>query len=109
MIRRATALLVLVAIVIPLAGCQTVRPNQKWPMLPEYPRPEVPKVSKVELMDAIDEMPAGEARARVKALANEVIDDLVETWRDFIFWGDRMDAVIKQYNEEAEDHNKKVD
>ena len=108
MIRRATALFVLAAIV-PLAGCQTTRPNQKWPVLPEYPRPEVPKVSKVELMDAIDEMPAGEVRERVKMLAVEVIDDLVETWRDFVHWGDRMDVVIEQYNKEAKRHNKKVD
>lgn len=108
MIRRATALLVLAALV-PLAGCQTTRPNQKWPVLPEYPRPEVPKVSKVELMDAIDEMPPGEARERVKLLATEVIGDLVESWLDFVHWGDRMDAVIEQYNEEAEKHNKRVD
>lgn len=108
MIRRATVLLVLVTL-IPLAGCQTVRPNQKWPMLPEYPRPEVPKVSKVELMDAIGELPAGAARERAKLLATEVIGDLVETWRDFTFWGDRMDAVIEQYNKEAKKHNKRVD
>ena len=108
MIRRATVLLVLASIV-PLAGCQTVRPNQKWPMLPEYPRPEVPKVSKVELMAAIDEMPAGAAREKVKLLTNEVIDVLVESWRDFTFWGDRLDAVIEQYNKEAKSHNKKVD
>lgn len=108
MIRRATALLTLVALV-PLAGCQVTRPNQKWPMLPEYPRPEVPKVSKVELMDAIGEMPAGEDRERVKLLATEVIGDLVETWRDFTFWGDRMDAVIKQHNREAKRHNRRID
>ena len=108
MIRRATALLVL-AVLVPLAGCQTTRPNQKWPMLPEYPRPETPKVSQVELMEAIDALPPGEVREKVKLLADEVIDALVETWRDFTFWGDRMDAVIRQYNEEAEKHNKKVD
>jgi len=108
MIRRATALLVLAAIV-PLTGCQTTSPNQKWPMLPEYPRPEVPKVSKVELMKAIDAMPPGEARERVKLLATELIGDLVESWRDFVHWGDRMDAVIEQYNKEAKKHNKRVD
>ncbi len=107
MIRRATSLIALAALL--LSGCATARPNQKWPMLPEYPRPEVPKVSKVELMDAIAAMPAGEARERVSLLATEAIGDLVDAWRDFTFWGDRMDAVIRQYNEEAEKHNKKVD
>lgn len=108
MIRRATAILAL-AILVPLAGCQSTRPNQKWPMLPEYPRPGVPKVSKVELMEAIDELPPGEARERVKLLAAEVIGDLVESWLDFVHWGDRMDAVIEQYNKEAARHNKRVD
>ncbi len=107
MIRRATSLIALAALL--LSGCATARPNQKWPMLPEYPRPEVPQVSKVGLMDAIDAMPLGEDRERVKSLATKVIDDLVEAWRDFTFWGDRMDAVIEQYNKEAKSHNEKVD
>lgn len=92
-----------------MSGCTTVRPNQKWPMLPEYPRPDVPKVSKVELMNAISALPAGEDRERVRLLANDVVGDLVETWRDFTFWGDRMDAIIRQYNKEAKKHNKRVD
>ena len=90
------------------AGCTTVKPNQSWPILPEYPRPEVPKISKVELLEAIDALPPGEEREKIKLLTNKLVDELVEAWRDFAFWGDRMNAAIQKYNEEAKDHNKKV-
>jgi len=37
-----------------------------------------------------------------------VTDELVAAWQDFTFWGDRMAAAIEEYNEQAEEHNKKV-
>ena len=92
-----------------LSGCATVSPNQKWPTLPEYQRPEVPGISRVPLLDAIGELPAGERREAIRALAVEVTDELVEAWLDFAFWGDRMDAIVREYNRQAEEHNKKVD
>lgn len=90
-------------------GCATVSPNQKWPILPEYPRPSVPQVSRAELLDAIGEMPPGEQRERLRSLATEVTDELVEAWRDFAYWGDRMNAATLEYNRQAKEHNQEVE
>ena len=97
------------AALLAASGCATVAPNQKWPVLPEYPRPQVPQVSRAELLGAIGEMPPGEQRERLRSLAVEVTDELVEAWRDFAYWGDRMSAAALEYNRQAEEHNRGVE
>jgi len=104
-IQRLTCVLLLVV----MSGCATVKPNQKWPILPEHQRPDVPQVSRVPLLEAIDEMEPGELREKIRRLAVGATDDLVEAWQDFTFWGDKMDTAIREYNEKARRHNKKVD
>jgi len=104
-IQRLTCVLCLVA----LSGCATVRPNQKWPILPDHARPAVPEVSRVPLLEAIAELEPGEQREKIRALAIEVTDELIAAWQDFTFWGDRMDAAIEEYNRQAEEHNKRVE
>jgi hypothetical protein len=96
------------AMLLVASGCAVVGPNQKWPVLPEYPRPRTPQVSRVELLDAIGEMPPGEQRERLRSLAVKVTDELIEAWRDFTFWGDRMNATVLEYNRQAEEHNRGV-
>lgn len=100
--------LVCVVCLVALSGCTTIRSNQKWPILPEHQRPVVPEVSRVPLLNSIDELPSGEQREKIRLRAIEVTDDLVDVWQDFTFWGDRMFAAIEEYNEQAKEHNKKV-
>jgi hypothetical protein len=94
------------AILLAISGCAAGGPRQKWPVLPEYPRPQTPQVSRAELLDAIGGMPPGEQRERLRALAVKVTDELVEAWRDFAFWGDRLNAAVLEYNRQAEEHNR---
>lgn len=97
------------AALLAVSGCAaTVRPNQKWPILPEYQRPQTPQVSRADLLDAIGGMPPGEQREKLRSLAVKVTDELVEVWRDFAFWGDRLNAAVLEYNRQAEEHNRGV-
>lgn len=105
---RKTITCLLLAAALPLVSCNVVRPNQKWPMLPEYPRPELKQISRSELIVMIRALPPGGERNRLEDEARSVTDDLVEAWRDTAFWAKRMEAVILEYNRQAEGHNKKV-
>ena len=96
------------AALLAVSGCAAVAPNQKWPVLPEYPRPQTPQVSRTELLDAIGGMPPGVQRERVRSLAVEVTDELTDAWRDFTFWGDRLNAAALEYNRQAKEHNRGV-
>lgn len=105
---RTPRIILAIVLCAALSGCATVSPNQKWPILPEHPRPTIPVVSRVPLLEAIGELEPGEQREKIRALAIGVTDELIAAWQDFTFWGDRMAAAIKEYNEQAEEHNKKV-
>ena len=59
-------------------------------------------------MDEIRKLPHGDSRERILLLTDDVIDTLVEAWKDTTFWGDKMEAAIRTYNEEAAKHNGRI-
>lgn len=103
---RTTMIAILMTVL--LSGCATGGGRQ-WPVLPEFDRPHTPKISRVELMAEIRKLPHGDSRERIILLTDDVIDKLVEAWKDAAFWGDRMEAVIRTYNEEAAKHNSRFE
>ena len=102
---RTTIIAILMTVL--LSGCATGGGRQ-WPILPEFDHPHTPKIGKVELMEEIRKLPHGDSREQILLLTDDVIDKLVEAWKDTTFWGYKMEAVIRTYNEEAAKHNSRI-